>query len=295
MKYGALEAGGTKMVCAVLTEDGVVEEKVRIPTWGPQETMQEVAAWFQGKDIAGLGVAAFGPIVLDEASARFGTLLETTKTAWRYYDLLAQLRPLGIPIALDTDVNGACLGEVVYGCARGLSNVLYLTVGTGIGAGLVIHGKTVQGMLHPEAGHVRVQRREGDTLQSVCAYHENCVEGLASGTAIRARYGADAECLTDRDDVWELEADYLAQAIAGYICVLSPQKIVLGGGVMHQKKLFPLIREKVHAYLNGYLVTEELQNMERYICPPSLGDNQGILGCLALIRSATDGKIRREK
>lgn len=283
MRYGALEAGGTKMVCAVIEENGTVLEKVSIPTEAPEKTMKAVAGWFADKEIAGLGVAAFGPICLDEKSPRYGFILETTKTEWKYYDLLKELRPLGVPIAVDTDVNGACLGEAVYGCAKGLSDVLYLTVGTGIGAGIVIGGKTVRGMLHPEAGHVRVMRRANDPLKSVCAYHENCVEGLASGSAIRARYGVPATELMDRDDVWELEADYLAQALAGYICTVSPKKIILGGGVMHQEKLFPLIRTKVAEYLNGYLVTEELQDMEQYICPSALKDNQGILGCLALI------------
>lgn len=283
MRYGALEAGGTKMVCAVIEENGTVLEKVSIPTEAPEKTMKAVAGWFADKEIAGLGVAAFGPICLDEKSPRYGFILETTKTEWKYYDLLKELRPLGVPIAVDTDVNGACLGEAVYGCAKGLSDVLYLTVGTGIGAGIVIGGKTVRGMLHPEAGHVRVMKHANDPLKSVCAYHENCVEGLASGSAIRARYGVPATELMDRDDVWELEADYLAQALAGYICTVSPKKIILGGGVMHQEKLFPLIRTKVAEYLNGYLVTEELQDMEQYICPSALKDNQGILGCLALI------------
>ncbi len=283
MRYGALEAGGTKMVCAVIEENGTVLEKVSIPTEAPEKTMKAVAGWFADKEIAGFGVAAFGPICLDEKSPRYGYILETTKSEWKYYDLLQELRPLGVPIAVDTDVNGACLGEAVYGCAKGLSDVLYLTVGTGIGAGIVIGGRTVRGMLHPEAGHVRVMKRANDPLKSVCAYHENCVEGLASGSAIRARYGVPAAELTERGDVWELEADYLAQAIAGYICTVSPKKIILGGGVMHQEKLFPLIRTKVAEYLNGYLVTGELQDMEHYICPSALKDNQGILGCLALI------------
>lgn len=285
-RYGALEAGGTKMVCAVLREDGAVEERISLPTEAPQKTMRAVAAWFAGRELAGLGVAAFGPICLDPASPRYGYILETPKTEWKYYDLLSELRPLGVPIALDTDVNGACLGEAVYGCARGLSDVLYLTVGTGIGAGLLIGGRTVRGMLHPEAGHVRVHKHADDPLTSVCAYHENCVEGLASGSAIKARYGIPAYELSERDDVWELEADYLAQAIAGYVCTVSPKKIVLGGGVMHQQKLFPLIRRKVAEYLNGYLVADELNDMESYICPASLGDDQGILGCLALCRNA---------
>lgn len=291
MRYGALEAGGTKMVCGVMEEDGTVLAKVSIPTKLPDKTMKAVAEWFADKEISGLGVAAFGPICLDEKSPKYGYILETTKTEWKYYDLLTELRPLGVPIALDTDVNGACLGEAVYGCAKGISDVLYLTVGTGIGAGIVIGGRPVHGMLHPEAGHVRIRKRTDDSLKSVCAYHENCVEGLASGSAIFARYHVPASELSDRDDVWELEADYLAQAIAGYICTVSPKKVILGGGVMHQEKLFPLIRKKVAAYLNGYLVTAELTDMEQYICPSALKDNQGILGCLALIMQKVSEKV----
>ncbi len=284
--YGCIEAGGTKMVCAVLTEDGRVLERISIPTRGPVETMEEVTAWFADKGCKAFGVAAFGPVDLNPQSETYGHILETTKTAWRYYDLLKPLRSFGVPIGIDTDVNGACLGEATYGAAQGLADVLYLTVGTGIGAGILVGGKPVHGMQHPEAGHVSIVRRWGDTVKSICPFHENCVEGLCSGPALNARYGVPATELYDREDVWELEADYLAQALVQYIFTVSPQRIVLGGGVMHQEKLFPLIREKVMEKLGGYLQTPELKDMQNYIVPSALWDNQGVLGCLVLAKQA---------
>lgn len=284
--YGCIEAGGTKMVCAVLAEDGRVLERISIPTRGPAETMEDVTAWFAGKGCEAFGVAAFGPVDLNPHSETYGHILETTKTEWRYYDLLRPLRSFGVPIGLDTDVNGACIGEATYGAARGLEDVLYLTVGTGIGAGILVGGKPIHGMQHPEAGHVSIVRRQGDTVKSICPFHESCAEGLCSGPALKARYGVPATELYNREDVWELEADYLAQALVQYIFTVSPRRIVLGGGVMHQEQLFPLIREKVSEKLGGYLQTPELKDMQNYIVPSALSDNQGILGCLVLAKQA---------
>ncbi len=289
MHYGCIEAGGTKMVCAVLNGEGDVLERVSIPTERPEKTMQAIVEWFGTKECAAFGVAAFGPVDLDPQSATYGHILETTKTEWRFYDLLAPLRTFGVPIGLDTDVNGACIGEATFGVAKGLSDVLYLTVGTGIGAGILVGGKAIHGMLHPEAGHVSIVRRVGDTQKSICPFHENCVEGLCSGPALKARYGVPATELFDREDVWELEADYLAQALVQYIVTVSPKKIVLGGGVMHQEQLFPLLRRNVKEKLGGYLRTPELVDMENYIVPSSLADNQGILGCLVLAKRALWG------
>ncbi len=286
MDYGCIEAGGTKMVCGVLTEDRTLREQISIPTGEPEETMRRIVAWFTGKGVVAFGVAAFGPVDIHKDSKTYGHILETTKTAWRYYDLLAPLRTFGVPIGLDTDVNGACIGEATFGAAKGLQDVLYLTVGTGIGAGILSGGKPIHGMIHPEAGHVSIVRRSNDRVKSICPYHANCVEGLCSGPAIQARYGQPASQLTERTDVWELEAEYLAQALVQYICTVSPKKIVLGGGVMHQRQLFPLIRSKVTEYLGGYLRTPELSDMDEYIVPSALNDRQGLLGCLVLAQNA---------
>lgn len=279
---GALEAGGTKMVCAVGDENGTVTEQVKFPTLAPSETMEKIAAYFSDKKIAALGVAAFGPVGVNPQSEHYGKILETPKTEWRYFNLLQSLKPLGVPMNIETDVGGSCIGEVWKGAAKGLENVVYVTVGTGIGAGIMVNGKIIHGMLHPEGGHVLIRRRKDDRCRSVCGYHDNCAEGLASGTAIKEHWGRPAEELLDREEVWELEADYISQALADYIMTVSPQRIILGGGVMHVEKLFPLIREKTKRYLNGYLVAEELEDFDSYIVPPGLGDDQGIIGCLKL-------------
>lgn len=282
MLLGALEAGGTKMVCAVGDENGNIIEQIKISTGEPEETMAKIVKYFSDKNVQALGVASFGPVGVNKTSANYGRILETTKTGWKYFDLLGSLKTLGVPMNIDTDVAGSCIGEAWKGAARGLENVVYVTIGTGIGAGIMVNGKIVHGMLHPEAGHVFVTRRNDDRCPSVCNYHDNCAEGLASGTAIRAHWGKPADELLDNDQVWELEADYIAQALVNYIMTVSPQRIILGGGVMHVEKLFPLVREKTAKYLNNYLVTDELKDMDSYIVPAGLGDDQGIVGCLKL-------------
>ena len=198
-------------------------------------------------------------------------------------------RALKCPVGFDTDVNGSVLGEVTFGQAKGKSCVLYLTIGTGVGAGIYIEGKLLHGMLHPEAGHVLITKRESDTYKGKCPYHKNCLEGLAAGPAIEGRFGKKAAELADVKEVWDLEADYIAQALTGYILTLSPEMMILGGGVMHQEQLFPLIRQKVTEYLGGYVNTEELKDMDHYIVPASLNDDQGIMGCLELARRELEG------
>ena len=185
-------------------------------------------------------------------------------------------------MGLDTDVNGSCLGEMTYGCAKGLDSVIYLTIGTGIGVGVGINGKPLHGMLHPEGGHVLLTRHKDDPEGGICPYHKNCFEGLACGPSIEARWGKKAVELADRAEVWELESFYIAQALVDFIMILSPRKIILGGGVMHQEQLFPLIRTKVKELLGGYLNTRELADMDSYIVSASLHDDQGIMGCIKL-------------
>lgn len=290
-KYGALEAGGTKMVCAVGLADGTILDQVSIPTTTPEETINKIAEYFEDKDIVALGVASFGPVDVKKNSPTYGYILSTPKLAWQNYDLLSALRAkINVPMELDTDVNGSCLGEMTFGCAKGLDSVMYITIGTGVGAGIAINGQLVHGMLHPEAGHSLLQKHPDDKYKGRCPFHPNCVEGLCSGPAIEERWGAKAITLTDRDEVWELEAYYLAQAIVDYISILSPQKIILGGGVMHQLQLFPLIRKKTLELLNGYIVTDELKDIDNYIVPASLNDDQGIMGAIQLAKWAENGK-----
>lgn len=289
MRLGALEAGGTKMVCAIGDENGNIKERVSIPTKTPEETIPLLVDFFKQREIDALGIGCFGPLELNPKAEKYGYITTTTKLAWRNFDFLGSMKnALQCPVGFDTDVNGSVLGEVTFGQAKGKSCALYLTIGTGIGAGIYIEGKLLHGMLHPEAGHVLITRKETDIYEGKCPYHKNCLEGLASGPAIEGRYGKKATDLAEEEDVWDLEADYIAQALTGYILTLSPEIIILGGGVMHQMQLFPLIRKKVTEYLGGYVNTEELSDMEHYIVPASLHDDQGIMGCLELGRRALE-------
>lgn len=289
MRYGALEAGGTKMVCAIGDENGKILEQISIPTITPKETIPKIVEFFKNKDIDALGIGSFGPVDVHKDSPRYGYILETPKSAWINFDLVGSMKKeLKIPIGLDTDVNCSCLGEMTYGCAKGLDSVLYITIGTGIGAGISINGKLLHGMLHPEAGHILLKPYPGDSYKGKCPYHETCFEGMASGPAIEERWGQKAIELVNRNEVWELEAYYIAQALMSYLLTLMPRKIILGGGVMHQKQLFPLIRNKLMELLSGYINTEELMDLENYIVPCSLQDNQGIMGCIQLAKLAKE-------
>lgn len=289
MKLGALEAGGTKMVCAIGDETGKILEQVSIPTLTPEETMPKIISYFQDKGIEALGIAAFGPVDVNPESPNYGRILDTPKLAWKQYPLLGTLKEaLAVPMKLDTDVNGSCLGEMTYGSAKGLDSVIYITIGTGIGVGIAIGGKLVHGMLHPEAGHILIAPATGDEEHCICPYHKNCLEGLAAGPSIEKRWGTKAVNLVDKTEVWELESEYLAQAIMNFILTVSPQRIILGGGVMHQEQLFPLIRKKVQEKMNDYIRTPELADMDHYIVPASLNDDQGILGCIRLAELSLD-------
>ena len=282
MLIGALEAGGTKMVCAVGREDGTILEQMSIPTTTPEETLPKIVSYCKDKEIQALGVAAFGPVDLDPSSDTYGYILNTPKLAWRNKDLLGGLKELGVPMGLDTDVNGSCLGEMTYGCAKGLDSVIYLTIGTGIGVGVGINGRPLHGMLHPEGGHILLNIHRDDPKGCICPNHANCFEGLACGPSIEARWGRKAAELADRAEVWELESYYIAHVLTDFIMILSPRRIILGGGVMHQEQLFPLIRAKVKEMIGGYLDTRELKDMDSYIVPASLHDDQGIMGCIKL-------------
>lgn len=287
MLYGALEAGGTKMVVAVGDENGKILEQKTIPTTTPEETMPQIIAYFKDKEIAALGVGAFGPVDVVKGSPTYGHILNTPKTAWRNFDLVGALEEgLHLPIGIDTDVNGSCLGEMTYGCAKGLDTVVYLTIGTGIGAGIAVGGKLLHGMLHPEGGHILISKNPHDMGKSVCPFHDSCMEGLASGPSIQERWGKQAAELVDNRVVWELESEYIAKGLVNMILILSPQKIILGGGVMHQEQLFPMIRRKVVEYINSYYETKELSDIENYIVPASLCDDQGIMGAIRLAQLA---------
>ena len=283
MKLGALEAGGTKMVCAVGNENGEIFERISIPTETPEITMPKIVEYFKDKGIEALGVGCFGPIDLNRDSETYGYITTTPKLAWANYNIVGTLKEgLNIPVGFDTDVNGSALGEATWGITKGLENSMYITIGTGIGAGVISNGKLLHGMLHPEAGHVLLRKHPDDHYEGKCPYHKTCLEGLAAGPAIEARWGKKGVELADRKEVWEMETYYIAQALVDYIVILSPQRIVLGGGVMHQEHMMPLVREQVKEQLNAYIQTKELADLESYIVLPSLNDNQGIMGALKL-------------
>ncbi len=285
MLYGALEAGGTKMVLAIGNENGEILEQLSIPTETPDITMVKIVDYFKDKKIEALGVGSFGPIDLDKGSPTYGCITSTPKLAWVNYNIVNRLKDsLHIPIGFDTDVNASALGEATWGSMKGLNSGIYITIGTGVGVGVYMNGSLLHGMLHPEAGHVLLSKHPEDTFEGVCPYHPNCFEGLASGPSIEKRWNKKAYELQDNPKVWELEAYYIAQGLVNYILTLSPHKIVLGGGVMHQKQLFPLIRKEVARLLNGYIKTRQMEELDQYIVPASLNDNQGIMGCIQLAK-----------
>lgn len=285
MLFGALEAGGTKMVMAVGNEQGDILEQLSIPTETPDITINNIIHYFSNKKIEALGIGSFGPIDLDKSSISYGCITSTPKLAWANYNILSVLRnALALPIGFDTDVNASVLGEATWGSLRGLSSGIYITIGTGIGIGVFLNGTLLHGMLHPEGGHVLLSKHIADTFAGVCPYHPNCFEGLASGPAIEKRWNQKAYELKENSKVWEMEAYYIAQGIVNYILTLSPHKIVLGGGVMHQEQLFPLVRKEVKRLLNGYIGSRQMEDLDQYIVPSTLKGNQGIMGCIQLAK-----------
>ena len=286
LKFGALEAGGTKMICAIVDGTGKILEEVTFPTKTPKETLPPILEFFKKHNIAALGIGSFGPVDVRKESPTWGSILKTPKPNWAGVSYIENFKSLNVPIGVDTDVNASCLGEITYGTAKGLKNVIYATIGTGIGIGICSEGNLIHGILHPEGGHVFLQKSPLDKGESSCPFHKTCLEGLASGPSLEKRYGIKGEKLKEMPEVWELEAEYLSQAIVAYIFTLAPQRIILGGGVMHQRHLFPMIRKKVLEKINGYIVTKELENIDEYIVPDSLNDKQGILGSATLAMRA---------
>lgn len=283
MRLGALEAGGTKMVCAIGNEHGEIFERISISTEHPEVTMPKLIEYFQDKKIEALGIGCFGPIDLNRSSETYGYITTTPKLAWTNYNIVGAFQEaLGIPVGFDTDVNGSALGEATWGITKGLENSIYITIGTGVGVGVISNGKLLHGMMHPEGGHVILRKHPEDHYEGKCPFHKACLEGLAAGPAIEARWGKKGAELADRSEVWELEAYYIGQALVNYVMMLSPERIILGGGVMHQEHMMPLVREELLKQMNGYVQTKELTDIDNYVVLPSLDDNQGIMGALKL-------------
>ena len=290
-KIGALEAGGTKMVLGIFDEAGTELERFTLPTQTPDETVPQMRAFIDRNEIAALGIGSFGPLELNPAQPNYGSITSTPKLAWLNYPLLPALRgDKAIPCAIDTDVNAAVLAEAELGAAKGLTDVVYVTVGTGVGGGVLSGGKLVHGLLHPELGHILLRPHPDDpNPRGVCPYHDGCLEGLAAGPAIGARIGGDAKDLPDDHPTFIMEADYLAQMCVNLILTVSPQRIILGGGVMQRQALFPLVRTRVLDLLNGYVQAPALlEHIDELIVPPALYPVSGLIGAYLLGKRALE-------
>ncbi len=283
---GGVETGGTWTVCAVAAGPDDVRSYAEFPTRGPDETLSEVISFFRdsepGAAIEAIGVGSFGPVDADPESSSWGSVTTTPKPGWRDTPVATVLRDaLGLPVAFDTDVSAAAVGEYTWGAGRGVSSLCYLTVGTGIGGGLLIDGRPVRGLVHPEVGHLRVPLL--DSFAGVCPVHGNCWEGMASGPAIAERWSASPDSLPDDHQAWSLEAEYLALGIWSIVVVASPELVVVGGGVMQRASLLPLVGERLRALNGGYLSTPMLADaVDSYLVAPELGDRAGVLGAIAL-------------
>jgi fructokinase len=295
---GGVELGGTKCICLVGTAHDEIRARETIPTGGdPQATLarieQTLRGWQQQHGpLAALGIASFGPLDLAPRSPTYGYITSTTKPGWRHTDVARRLAgTFGVPVGFNTDVNGAALAEGRWGAARGLTDFAYITVGTGIGVGLVVGGRPVYGFGHTELGHIRIVRTAGDDWPGACTFHGDCLEGLASGAAIEQRLGVRAGSLAAADPVWQLVAHALSQLLHTLVLASAPQRILIGGGVMHaQRHLFERLRRELQASLNHYIEAPELgDRIDEYIGPPELGEMAGPLGSLALAQDALAG------
>ncbi|MGD0751902.1 MAG: ROK family protein [Anaerolineales bacterium] len=289
--YGGMEGGGTKFVCAVGTGPDEIVAETRFPTTTPEETLEQAISFFKKYTLAGIGLAPFGPLDLNPASPGYGSITATPKPGWSNADILGTFRKhFDLPMVFDLDVNAAAFGEFAWVPEnQGLESLVYFTIGTGIGAGILINGKVVHGLTHPEAGHVPIPHDlQKDPFPGVCPFHGDCFEGLANGPAITKRWGQPAQSLPGNHPAWELEATYIAFALTETIYLISPQRIVLGGGVMEQSQLFPLIQQKVRKNLNRYITSPVIKgSMDGYIIPPGLGKRSGILGAMAMAISSS--------
>jgi fructokinase len=294
--FGGIEGGGTKFVCMVATDPHNIIDEIRFPTTTPTETLEQAVSFFEkyiGKGLTAIGMASFGPVDLDPGSPTFGHITTTPKSGWAFTDTISRLhQAFGLPVAFELDVNAAAFGEYYWNPDNNLLDPLvYFTIGTGIGAGVIVNGKLVHGLVHPEAGHLRLPHDwRADPYGGCCPYHGDCFEGLACGPALQQRWGQRAEKLPAGHPGWELEAGYIAYALNNTICSLSPKRIILGGGVMQHPGLISLIQQKTQKSLNNYIhSTLIIEKIEQYIVLPSLGSRSGVLGAIALAKQEVEG------
>ncbi|WP_027360727.1 ROK family protein [Desulforegula conservatrix] len=291
--YGGIEAGGTKFICAVGSKPDNLKKLV-IPTTSPDETIAGALDFFKKQSlnmpIFAIGIGSFGPVDLDKNSSTYGYITSTPKANWEMTNFIGAIKKsFDVPISFDTDVNAAAFGEHKWGAAQGLSTFIYLTIGTGIGGGGMINGSLMHGLLHPEMGHIMIPRKIGDkkSYSGNCPYHSDCFEGLASGAAIQNRWGKPGENLDPDHPAWSYEAEYISYALVNYILTISPQRIIIGGGVMKQKQLLPAVHTKVKQILNKYIRSSIItEHIEDYIVLPALNDASGVIGAIALAEKA---------
>lgn len=288
--YAGIDAGGTEFKCIVATGPDQVVAQEKIPVTYPETTLAACRDFFltaqqaHGR-FAALGIASFGPVDLRRDSPTYGSITSTPKPHWANINIVGYFSDaLVLPIRFDTDVNGALLAEWCWGAAQGLENAIYVTVGTGIGAGVMVDGRLLHGTMHPEAGHMLLPRYPGDPFVGSCPYHGACLEGLASGPALAQRWQVDPKSLPDNHPAWELQAHYLASMCVNLALTYSPQRIVIGGGVMERASLLPMIRKAYLAQMNAYL-GDQTKDIEHFIVPAGLGGLAGALGAIALAQS----------
>jgi fructokinase len=285
---GAIEGGGTKFDCAVLDANHDIISSKRIATTTPDETINHVIAFFQAQKLDGLqfeklGLACFGPLDLHPSSPHYGSITATPKAGWSNTPIMAMLQDaLHCAVSIDTDVNGAALAEATVGLHQNTQSLVYLTIGTGFGGGLVVNGQPVHGLIHPEMGHMKIQAPEG--LKGICPFHNNCVEGLVSGTAIRKIWGQGAESLPEHHQAWGVITDIIAQCCHNLIMTISPQKIILGGGVMQRPGVLEKIQRRLELHLANYLTLPQGLSVEDLISLPTLDGKQGIIGAALLTK-----------
>lgn len=293
--YGGMEAGGTKFVCAVGSNPDDLY-KTSFDTTDPDETLTRAVEFFKEQNskrrISAIGIGSFGPIDLHRGSSTYGFITSTPKEGWAHTDIVGKIRAsLDVPVGFDTDANAAALGEHQWGAGKELTSLIYLTIGTGIGGGGIVNGKLLHGLVHPEMGHICIPQSVEDTYIGKCPFHNrglysySCFEGLASGPAMEERWGQSPQSLSNDHRAWDLEAYYISMALVSFICTLSPQRIIIGGGVMKQERLITLIHDKVKKMLNSYIQSSEIvESTRNYIVLPTQGDNSGVLGAFELAR-----------
>ena len=289
--FGGIEAGGTHFNCVIANGPDDILAEIQFATTDPNSTLFAVSQFFLEQQIShniqleAIGLGSFGPLDLNPDSNAFGSITCTPKPAWQNTPILKILeKDLSLPIVIETDVNCAAIGEMKWGAGKDLKDILYITVGTGIGGGILIAGKPVHGFTHPELGHILIPHDlTKDPFPGCCPFHQDCLEGLASGPAMEMRWKAKAENLPREHSAWDLETEYISLALHNFICTLSPERIILGGGVMQNRFLFPLIHQKTLSRLNGYIESlGRSKRVEEYIVPPGLGKKAGCLGAIAL-------------